>query len=428
MSNPFHYVLSNRAIEFKPGQARPELDTDNKKLADRNIMHFGLYPINNRNQRLSINAVDINTFTGGISSHVEQLPQGKRDVMLYIHGYDAFPKLKLELLEQVHQKYVADYQTTIGKIIFFSWPSHGFRKKIDDRANTYGQELFQHFPFFKQLSEKLAQKGSRLHLLVHSFGHQLLNGFISTPGFQQLPQAERKIFDQIFLMAPDVPRGCINTAINSNGILVPNRHGNPKERLYNFTLLDDLGSQLHIFYDDHDFLLYLSSKYLISRNHYKTEKEKWKQAGLDFPTARKKFMTVYHILGAWGADTDVTTFSKFNLYNINQLAEDATLKSELKPGRSALPEPDPSALIFIEKLKKNFNYIHLKPGLKALLKLLAKGDLAFKKWANRHRYFITGDIVVLKVKAILEGTPPTPRPPTDILATTPRDGVLTPDG
>lgn len=393
MASHYHYLLSNRQIWLSPGKHKPTLNTSRKKLAAKGQLYFGLYKARQNKEYPVVNKVLPAAFAGGVRDHIKKLPQGKRDVLLYIHGYDALPGLKLELLDEIHRQYV-ERDTGIGSIIFLSWPSHGFfRNRADDRSNEYGEEFFDHIDLLADLAQQLEAEQSRLHLMVHSFGHQFLNGFINAEKFAS--RKGKAILQNIFLMAPDIPRD----SLNQGGILFHNRQGRPARRLYDFTRLNKLGKQIHVFHDRYDYLLYVSSKFLIDKSELRKQQEKWRSKGENMSRKMEAYTAPYQVLGCWGPPRS-NSLSGFHFHDINELQRLQLLELQGR-GRNLLPEVEPIAKYEIDQLRQHHDYHSLTPVLSTFIKDLFRKEDQTDKWINRHRYFITGEAVVSKVREIL---------------------------
>lgn len=193
----------------------------------------------------------------GVTQAVSRLPESRKHVFVYIHGFDWEPGLKLELVPQFAQSYLAHPENSVANVLYFGWPSYGWRKKADDRSIGYGEQFTRNglFEYFEVLSRKLQEAGKTLNLVVHSFGHQLLNGMINPGEGHSIPTG---IFENIFLMAPDVT----HLAVQQGGVQLRNMRRKFKgpHFHYNYTPLKQLGKHVHIYYDPSDYLLYVSSK------------------------------------------------------------------------------------------------------------------------------------------------------------------------
>lgn len=193
----------------------------------------------------------------GVTQAASRLPESRKHVFVYIHGFDWEPGLKLELVPQFAQSYLAHPENSVANVLYFGWPSYGWRKKADDRSIGYGEQFTRNglFEYFEVLSRKLQEAGKTLNLVVHSFGHQLLNGMINPGEGHSIPTG---IFENIFLMAPDVT----HLAVQQGGVQLRNMRRKFKgpHFHYNYTPLKQLGKHVHIYYDPSDYLLYVSSK------------------------------------------------------------------------------------------------------------------------------------------------------------------------
>ncbi len=184
----------------------------------------------------------------------------RRHVFIYIPGYQLqlLNSLRTDLLSSFVMSYVTHPENTIAKVLFFSWPSQSGPKRetVDDRSIEAGQNFTAAgmFEYFRLLSKALTDDGRCLNLIVHSFGHQLLNGMVN-PLIGTVPD---NVFENIFLMAPDISY----LSAKHDGAEVDNRfenaNGNKKFR-YDLSRLRTLAKRVHVFYDKFDFLLYSST-------------------------------------------------------------------------------------------------------------------------------------------------------------------------
>ncbi len=184
----------------------------------------------------------------------------KKHVILYVPGYQPLPNLSFELWEAFVQHYFKHPSQSVAKVIFFSWPSHQLgRRTIDDRAIEAGKRFGANHlhSVITKLSEQLKLIGKTLNLVVHSFGHQLLNGFLNSG----LPFNERsRVFHRIFLMAPDITKESLRPP---NGIFLKNFYtgsGHSGTSHYNLTEISSLALGTHIFWDKYDYLLHVSTR------------------------------------------------------------------------------------------------------------------------------------------------------------------------
>ncbi|ALO15529.1 hypothetical protein L21SP5_01890 [Salinivirga cyanobacteriivorans] len=195
---------------------------------------------------------DVNIFLFQLSKKMASLKQ--KDVLLFIHGYHPIQKsLHLNLLNDLIDK----YQNNFGAVIFFSWPNRGLIWKEDDEAAKIGQILAHDYKhLFQNLASVLNESNGHLHLMCQSFGHHILNSFLDHlehPG---------KLFDQIFLMAADIPNQSLR--ISPPGIRVRNRIGRGEPYInYNISYLHEQCNGVHVFYDPYDVILAASQRYYL---------------------------------------------------------------------------------------------------------------------------------------------------------------------
>ncbi|WP_342087331.1 alpha/beta hydrolase [Dyadobacter sp. OTU695] len=259
----------------------------------------------------------------GVTQAVSRLPESRKHVFVYIHGFDWEPGLKLELVPQFVQSYLAHPENSVANVLYFGWPSYGWRKKADDRSIGYGEQFTRNglFEYFEVLSRKLKEAGKTLNLVVHSFGHQLLNGMINPGEGHSIPTG---IFENIFLMAPDVT----HLAVQQGGVQLRNMRRKFKgpHFHYNYTPLKQLGKHVHIYYDPSDYLLYVSSKqFNLNEN----------TASFDPRPDAEGLTADFRNLGSYGdeifkQDPNLKLEEGFNFHNVLDIIQE-----------SADPTPDP---------------------------------------------------------------------------------------
>ncbi|MCF2518545.1 alpha/beta hydrolase [Dyadobacter sp. CY351] len=327
---------------------------------------------------LSSPSVKVNNWLPNIFANaVAQSVVGKaeKDVFVYIHGYDWQPGLKLDLAARFVQSYMNHPDSTVAKVLYFGWPSYGGRRDADDRSIEFGKSFTQKglFRYFKLLSEALQKQGQSLNLIVHSYGHQLLNGMIN-PGEGSRHLLPGKIFQNIFLMAPDIT----HLSIQKNGVLLRNPKKTRKGRHYHYDLspLKDLGARVHIYHNSADYLLYVSSKQSYGIDH----------VFFDNRPDSMGITTDYRTLGNYGkdifdeADSVLTLEQGFNFVNVQQLVSEA---GEAPRNLAFFPFRNNTNSALAEAWKGNYRNIKTLEGL-------FKGDLLLP----HHQYLFTCKAVV----------------------------------
>jgi len=313
-------------------------------------LYFAQITTPSDSRRFLVNHWDENTFVNAVMNAVKPLSAERKHVFIYIHGFDWEPGLKLDLPSTFVQSYMNHSANSIAKIIYFGWPSTGWRTKADDKAIQAGEHFTKKnfFNYFKQLSDALKAEGKCLNLIVHSFGHQLLNGMIN-PGADHVKNIPEGIFEHIFLMAPDIT----HLAVQKDGVILRNikktRKG--KHYTYNFTPLTKLASKVHIFYNELDYLLYLSTQKFNGNKSMGIFNSK--------PDA-KGITTDYRNLGNYGRalfdkpGSGLTSGDGFNFVDVQDL-----LKTEMAADPLYYPFQnlkDESRLRAIKDIRENSNY------------------------------------------------------------------------
>lgn len=248
------YLISFRQ---RDGDGRPDLNT---KIPAENL-YFSSLNLPADVDYVTVNDLSPKEFAGQVLQLLAPVPAEREHVFIYIHGYQIISSLKLDLLSNFVQSYVTHKQNKIAKVLFFAWPAQGLgRKTVDDRSIKAGQRFTEKnlFGYWEELSTALGKNGRKLNLLVHSFGHQLLNGMLNPDPAHTNKIPKSKIFENIFLMAPDIT----HLALKTGGIELINNFpdSDRKNYHYEFSKLKDLSNHVHVFHNKYDYLLHVSTK------------------------------------------------------------------------------------------------------------------------------------------------------------------------
>ncbi|MDD9987549.1 MAG: alpha/beta hydrolase [Spirochaetaceae bacterium] len=178
-----------------------------------------------------------------------------RDVLFFIHGHRLWlPGLRLGLLRELHDRYVAGPRGPVGVIVFFSWPDRGWPWLEDDEAYASGDD------FFARGSGLLAAlrdaAGGRMHLLVQSFGHHLLAGMVARAVAEG---HDRPPFRSCLLAGADVPQA----SIGSGGVILTSR--GDAGRSYRFDQMHRLAERTVVYYDPRDRILPAARALMMNR-------------------------------------------------------------------------------------------------------------------------------------------------------------------
>ncbi|MGL1889561.1 MAG: alpha/beta hydrolase [Reichenbachiella sp.] len=189
--------------------------------------------------------------------------QESKNILFFIHGYHPFKKkLHTVLLDRLATEYSKNEEYEgVGAIIFFSWPNRGLQWKEDDEAKQIGEVLGEYYPrLFLSLKEMCHSMDGKFHLMCQSFGHHILNGFLS-----KYPFKSETLFDKTFLMAADIPNKAVT---EPRGVEIVNHIGRSKQKtiVYNLLALKSVSGQTYIYYDEYDVIL-TASKINFLRNH-----------------------------------------------------------------------------------------------------------------------------------------------------------------
>ncbi len=255
-----HYLISYREVR---SDGRPDMDS---RKAPRQL-YFTPVRLPAESESIRVNTLITPLFVNSVMQAVAKTRPAQKHVFIYIHGYQMFSSLKLDLLSGFVLNHLTQSENSIAKVMFFTWPAQSLsRKRVDDRAIEMGKQFTADnlFEPFTELSKALATQGKFLNLVVHSFGNQLLNGMVN-PDPVHVNKIPTGIFENIFLMAPDVThltakQGGVDlrNVFEDNGI---------KQFHYEFSKLTQLAKNVHVFHDKYDYLLYSSTKKFIEKSN-----------------------------------------------------------------------------------------------------------------------------------------------------------------
>lgn len=255
MSVREHFILSNRKVYSVFGKKYFHIENN---IAPGLPLHYAFASVPaGANARSRIESY-VEPADDRFIDHVVSQSKGLKNVTLYIHGFHHLFDLsfKLDIFDMLIRKYCIEEQA-VGKFIFFAWPSTQSRHYLDDRAHAQGLMLFrQNHLLFHKLYKVLNAQGTSLHLMVHSMGHRLLNGFLSEA------RGSGKLFNKVFLIAPDVPHKSLDTQLP--GVCIRNRRNSVHDgetpaddlsRRYDLTVLSFLSDEVHCYYYRYDRIL-----------------------------------------------------------------------------------------------------------------------------------------------------------------------------
>lgn len=141
----------------------------------------------------------------------ERLQADQRDLLLFIHGYNVDFREALSATARLSEELAAVGGGQGLLPALFSWPSDGSMKPwlayASDRRDAaasgpaLGRALLKMVDYVRQLSAE-EHCGRRVHLMAHSMGNYVLRHALQEVLRQSAGRPPR-LFDQIFLMAPD---------------------------------------------------------------------------------------------------------------------------------------------------------------------------------------------------------------------------------
>ena len=345
-------------------------------------LYFSPLKLPTDSSSVRLNDLVPNLFVNGIMNAVRNLANQRDHVFIYIHGFQLLSSLKLDLLESFVNNYMTHPGNKIAKVLFMSWPAQGgpARKTVDDRSIRAGQAFTEKglWETFTLLSQALAAEGKFLNLVVHSFGHQLLNGMLN-PASGAESNLPGQIFENIFLMAPDVS----HVTIKHGGEDLRNYFSDEgaEKFHYEYSRLKNIGKKVYIFHDKYDYLLYSSTKKFVGRN-LKPDM---------LPIDRFNLTKDYRNLGNYGSRQ--TAFSElepgFNFVSLEDLIANnepiVTNDFSFRPIRK-----EPGRLV--DKVWTDADYDGINAG---------RIILNMKRFPEHHRYLFTCKPVVDEVLKLL---------------------------
>ena len=266
-----HYLISYR-------NARPDGKPDMFDQDPASSLFFMPVRLPVTEENIRLNHLLPGPFADGVMQSIGKLTnKGQRHVFVYIHGFQPFSSLKLDLFSSFVQNYLTHPKNKIAKVLFMVWPAQGLsRKRADDRAIQAGKDFTSNklWAGFEELSIRLRKEGKFLNLLAHSFGNQLLNGMVNPDNPLDINNIPEHIFENVFLMAPDVTHLTVRKMADPNdpakfinGARLRNFFGREDTFNYDYSGLTRLAKNVHVFHDQFDYLLYASTKKFVgSRN------------------------------------------------------------------------------------------------------------------------------------------------------------------
>jgi esterase/lipase superfamily enzyme len=128
---------------------------------------------------------------------------GSKEIILFVHGFNV--QFEEAIYRSAQMKYDLKFQ---GEVISFSWPAGGMDESLlgqlfikaiyeENFLNAVNSRIY-----FQSFLKSLIGLDKKIHLIVHSMGHQLV-----LPVVAQLAQSEKNPFlGELILNAPDFDR------------------------------------------------------------------------------------------------------------------------------------------------------------------------------------------------------------------------------
>lgn len=143
-----------------------------------------------------------------LKSNARALRVDKRDVLIYVHGFNnTFEFATLRLAQFVH-----DIQFP-GSPILFSWPSQGSVRNYQTDETMADASIPRLAEVLKTLVLERQSDSAKIHLLAHSLGSRVLLHAIHKVVLDVVPKD--RPFGQIILAAPDMDSNEFNNMIPS---------------------------------------------------------------------------------------------------------------------------------------------------------------------------------------------------------------------
>ena len=149
---------------------------------------------------------------------MKSAPEGKGDVLFFIHGFNYKWSDSLVHLQKLHRLYVEPQESPVSHIVYFSWPSWGRQLRYwsdQEIALVSGQVLGRMFAKLVQFYRDVFGSSTmgvanpdrpefcnrRIHLAAHSMGNQVLEQFMRT--FSALGNYRIPVFGETLLLNAD---------------------------------------------------------------------------------------------------------------------------------------------------------------------------------------------------------------------------------
>ncbi|MCB1157152.1 MAG: alpha/beta hydrolase [Leptospiraceae bacterium] len=133
---------------------------------------------------------------------IEKVKNSKHDeVILFVHGFNVL--FEEAVLRAAQMKYDLKFP---GEIVLYTWPA-GPTGGIFEKLNINGtykanqQNAKGTIPMVKQILRDISSTGKKVHVIVHSMGHQIV-----LPAISELSKEKPDSFiEELILNAPDFP-------------------------------------------------------------------------------------------------------------------------------------------------------------------------------------------------------------------------------
>jgi esterase/lipase superfamily enzyme len=339
-----NFIITNREIYLKDGKETirdegREYASDNLRFgeydktndftlySDTNLPNEELYlGLNAESENLVGSAKFFKKLYEAIIESKEKAPDEPSDVLFFVHGFNTDLHDVRKTFKHLESCYIVK-GSPIKHIVIFSWPSRSPEMLIPAPWYTYRSDkqdafrsgyalsraieklnLFYHKFFSLKDGGKFLYSfcGQKIHLMVHSMGHQVL-----AKAIEEYPESANELFGEILLIAGDIEYKAFEG-----------------ERL--LSQLIDWGERIHIYYNRHDHILDASK---ITKN-WNNRLGRYGRKNVDNGPADVHDVDVTKICDDLG-DKIEKTFNHWYYYSSSEVVAD--IITVLKGGESTFP-------------------------------------------------------------------------------------------
>lgn len=200
--------LDENVAKLSYGVCKVSIPSDHEmgKLETPSILHFEIHENPEKHfVLLDCSAISSRSFFDQVRSLVVQ--GNDKSVFVFIHGYNVGFEDAVKRTAQL-----ARDMRFQGVPILYSWASAANKSRYPKDEETIEFTKKRLKEFLQNLSRKSGAK--KIHLIAHSMGNRALMGALS---LLPAPTVSAKLFKQVVLTAPDIPRQDVETLIAAAG-------------------------------------------------------------------------------------------------------------------------------------------------------------------------------------------------------------------